>query len=192
VIATERFERVEVSSLDQLRDWLAANHGQEDSVWLVRYKAEVPDKHVTRLQLLDELLCWGWVDGLARKLDDRRTMQLISPRKQQAWAQTYKDRVAHLTAENRMQPPGLAAIEISKQAGLWEAYAPVDALSVPEDLRAALADNSSAQSFFEAAAPSYRRNVLRWIWTAKKPETRAKRIAIVLEHSTRGGKVPQM
>jgi len=192
MIPTERFEQVEVKSLAELRTWLAANHAREEGVWLVRYKKDTPDRFVDRLDVLDELLCWGWVDGLARKLDESRTMQLVTPRRQQAWAQSYKQRVELLEAEGRMKAPGRAAIERSKALGLWDAYAPVDALAVPDDLRAALAARPFAERFFDGAAPSYRRNVLRWITAAKKPETRAKRITTTVDLSAAGEKVPQM
>lgn len=192
MIPTERFEQVPVASLAELRAWLAANHQREDGVWLVRYKKNVPVRFVDRLDALDELLCYGWIDGIARKLDDQRTMQLIAPRRQQAWAQSYKDRVARLEAEGRMMPPGRAAIERSKQQGLWDAYAAVDALIVPDDLRAALRAAAGADGFFDAAAPSYRRNVLRWIGHAKQSATRARRIAATAEASAAGRKLPQM
>ncbi len=192
MIATERFEKVEVASLDELRAWLAANHQREDSVWLVRFKKSVPAKFIDRIDLLDELLCHGWIDGLARKRDDDRTMQLISPRKQQAWAQSYKARADRLEAEGRMLAPGHAAIERSKASGLWDANAAVDALLVPDDLQSGLAADESARRFFDAAAPSYRRNVLRWINEAKRPETRARRVASVIAHSASGKKIPQM
>lgn len=192
MIATDRFEQVEVASLEALRAWLAANHGRAEGVWLVRFKKHVAGKFVDRLDVLDELLCHGWIDGIARKLDDDRTMQLIAPRRQQAWAQSYKDRVARLEAEGRMQAPGRAAIERSQQSGLWDAYAAVDALRVPADLHAALCADGAALGFFEAAAPSYRRNVLRWIDQAKRPDTRTRRIATTVMLSARAEKVPQM
>jgi uncharacterized protein YdeI (YjbR/CyaY-like superfamily) len=192
MIPTERFEQIEVKSLNELRAWLAANHTRQEGVWLVRYKKVDPARFIDRLDLLDELLCWGWVDGLARKLDEKRTMQLVTPRRQQAWAQSYKDRVARLERGGRMHPPGLAAVENSKALGLWDAYAPVDALLVPEDLQAALAARPAAERFFDNSAPSYRRNVLRWIDGAKRPETRAKRIETTVNLSASGEKVPQM
>lgn len=192
MMPTERFEQVEVASLSQLRAWLAANHEREEGVWLVRFKKNVPAKFIDRLDVLDELLCYGWVDGIARKLDDERTMQLISPRKQQAWAQSYKDRAAKLELEGRMKEPGRAATRRSQQLGQWNVYAPVDALLVPDDLRLALRTDRGAEAFFDAAAPSYRRNVLRWISHAKKPDTRTRRIATTAELSARGEKVPQM
>lgn len=192
MIQTDSFAKVAIESQDDLRRWLALNYGTPDSVWLVRFKKSVPEKYVDRLDVLDELLCWGWVDGLARKLDDERTMQLISPRRQQKWSKSYKDRCEELEAAGRMQAPGRTAIANSKASGLWDAYAQVDLLQVPSDLREALDARPQAALFFDAAAPSYRRNVLRWINTAKRPVTRAARIAETLEFSASGKKLPQM
>lgn len=192
MIQTESFAKVAIDNLDDLRRWLALNHCTTDSVWLVRFKKSVPEKYVDRLDLLDELLCWGWVDGLARKLDDKRTMQLISPRRQQKWSKSYKDRCEELAEAGRMQAPGLAAIATSKAFGLWDAYEQIDLLQVPPDLREALNARPHAALFFDAAAPSYKRNVLRWIDSAKRPETRAARIAQTQEFSASGKKLPQM
>jgi uncharacterized protein YdeI (YjbR/CyaY-like superfamily) len=192
VIPTDGFEHVEVASRAEVRDWLAANHQRTESVWLVRYKQSMPTKYVGRLDLLDELLCFGWVDGIARKLDSERTMQLISPRRQQAWAQWYKDRAAVLEAEGRMAPPERAAIERSKALGLWGAYAAIDALVVPKDLSTALAREPPAQAYFAETPPSYRRNLLRWVDQAKRAETRARRGAAIVEACAAHRRLPQM
>lgn len=192
MIATDRYQKVQVESLAELRAWLEANHQRDDGVWLVRFKKSVPSKFVDRLDALDELLCFGWVDGIARKLDDERTMQLITPRRQQAWSQSYKDRVARLEASGRMHQAGLAAVGRSKALGLWAAYETVDALAVPEDVEHALATAPGAMAWFESAAPSYRRNVLRWILAAKRAVTRERRIVELVEASQTGAKLPQM
>lgn len=192
MIQTASFVKVAIDSLEELRGWLSRNHGNTESVWLLRFKKSVSAKYVDRLDVLDELLCWGWVDGLARKLDDERTMQLISPRRQQKWSKSYKDRCEQLEAAGRMQAPGLAAIATSKALGLWDAYEQVDLLQVPHDLREALDARPQAALFFDAAAPSYRRNVLRWINSAKRSETRWVRIVKTQEFSARGDKLPQM
>ena len=192
MIKTEAFVKVDINSLEELRRWLSRNHSNTESVWLVRFKKSVPAKYLDRLDVLDELLCWGWVDGLARKLDDERTMHLISPRRQQKWSKSYKDRVEHLQAACRMEIPGLAAIATSKALGQWNACEQVDALQVPKDLREALDSQPQAALFFDAAAPSYRRNVLRWINSARRPETRAARVDQTKQFSARGNKLPQM
>lgn len=189
---TENFEKVEVTSTGQLRDWLEANHAQEASIWLVTYKKHVGEKYVSTEQILDEVLCFGWVDGIRRKLDDDRTMQLIAPRKTQHWAKSYKDRVARLDAEGRMHPAGLASIEESKRNGLWDFMNDVDALIIPDDLNVALESNPPALENFTTAAPSYRRNVLRWIKLAKTDKTRAKRIDKTADFAARDEKIPQM
>jgi len=93
LIRTERFAQVEIASLEDLRHWLPRNYIQNESVWLVRYEKGVPHKFVDRLAVIDEVLCFGWVDGLCRKLDGERTMQLISPRQQQVWARTFQQHV---------------------------------------------------------------------------------------------------
>lgn len=192
MIETDRFEKVVVQSVDELRDWLMVNHPSNDSVWLVTYKKAVRGKYVSRDEVLDELLCFGWIDGLMRKIDDRLVMQLISRRRVQHWAQSYKDRAARLIAEQRMQPAGLAAIERSKREGLWDAMTAVDALLIPVDLGIALAALPPARTHFDGFAPSYRRNVLRWIELAKTQATRAKRMALIAETASRNEKLPQM
>ncbi len=106
MIKTENFDKVEVQSSDELRNWLLANHKKTDSVWLVTYKKVVLDKYVSREAVLDELICFGWIDGIRRKLDDQRTMQLIAPRKAEHWARTYKERAAKLIDEGRMHEAG--------------------------------------------------------------------------------------
>ncbi len=189
---TENFSRVEVASAAELRAWLEVHHAQDESVWLVTYKAHVVEKYVDRDTVLDELIAFGWIDGVRRKRDNDRTMQLIGPRRQQAWAASYKARAAQLEAEGRMHDAGRAAIAASKAQGLWDFFDDVDALIVPDDLRAALDATPGAGAFFDAAAPSYRRNVLRWIKIAKTAPTRAKRIAQTADLSARREKVPQM
>ena len=93
MIQTESFAKVAIDSLEELRVWLYRNHGNTESVWLVRFKKSVPAKYVDRLEVLDELICWGWMDGLARKIDDERTMQMISPRRQQKWSKSYVEKL---------------------------------------------------------------------------------------------------
>ena len=186
----DRFARIEVCSAADLWTWLAAHHAQTDSVWLVTWKAAAPDRYVSRDAVLDALIAHGWIDGRRLKLDDLRTMQLISPRKQQAWAESYKRRAARLEEEGRMHPAGRATLERARASGRWTASDPVDALLDPPDLVAAL-DAARGMDWWRKAAPSYRRNVLRWIAGARRPETRARRVGTVAAHAAAGRKVPQ-
>ncbi|MEM9784589.1 MAG: YdeI/OmpD-associated family protein, partial [Pseudomonadota bacterium] len=184
------FERVEIAAEHALWEWLADHHDQAESVWVVTWKAAHRERYVSRDQMLDALIAFGWIDGRRMKLDEDRTMQLISPRRETRWTESYKARADRLDAEGRMRDPGRRAIAESKARGHWDTSAPIDALETPEDLLAALARHR-ARSWWDGAAPSYRRNVLRWIAYAKRPETRAKRIESVAEHAARGEKVPQ-
>lgn len=185
----DRFERVEITSDAALWDWLGQNHARADGVWLVTWKAIHPERYVSREVVLDALIAHGWIDGRRLKLDDARTMQLIAPRKQTAWAQSYKTRAARLEAEGRMHPSGLAALAQGRQSGRWHETDPVDVLIVPDDLALAIAA-LGATDWWQAAAPSYRRNVLRWIALAKRPETRRMRIDTVATAAARREKVP--
>lgn len=189
VTVLDERERVEVSSSNQLWDWLHTAHSQQGSVWLVTWKAANRDKYVSREEVLDALIAFGWIDGRRMKLDQVRTMQLIAPRQEQAWARTYIQRAERLEAEGRMQDSGRAAIQRAKASGRYDSMAEVDDLIEPEALRVALRAGR-ATSWWDGAAPSYRRNILRWIAKAKREATKEKRITTVVEHCIRGEKVP--
>ena len=186
----EKFARLEIQSAQTLWEWLGAHHAQQASVWLVTHKAADRSKYVSREEVLDALIAYGWIDGRRLKLDDTRTMQLIGPRKQQAWAQSYKVRAERLQADGRMRASGLAALQAGKSGGLWAQSDPIDALIDPPDFTAAL-QAAGANLWWEQAAPSYRRNILRWIAGAKRAETRQGRIDTVVAHAQRGHKLPQ-
>ncbi|MDW4497152.1 YdeI/OmpD-associated family protein [Sulfitobacter sp. D35] len=178
---------LEIIASEQLWSWLAENHRTRESVRLVTWKAAHRDKFVGREDVLDALIAHGWIDGRRFVVDDDRTAQLISPRKQQAWSKTYKERAERLRREGRMHEAGEAAIEQGRASGLWDFYDDVDALIVPDDLASAVELEK-----WEALAPSYRRNVLRWIKLAKTPATRSKRIDTVAAATREQRKLPQM
>ena len=190
MIKTENFRKVEIESSGDLRSWLSANYQQEESIWLVTFKKEVKDKYVSTSEVLDELLCFGWIDGIRRKLDDKRTMQLISPRKTQYWAKTYKDRAAKLIKDGRMTEAGLQSIEVSKENGLWDFMDDVDQLIKPDDLAKSLSEKPRAEAFFDQINDSSKRFVLRWLKLSKTDKTRKNRIQKIVELSLKGEKLP--
>ena len=161
-------ENLEIANKQELWDWLAENHAQAASMKLVTWKAVHSDKYVSREDVLDALIAFGWIDGRRFVVDEDRTAQLISPRKQQAWSKSYKDRVARLRTEDLMHLAGEAAVENGKASGLWDFFADVDALILPPDLRSIIDFEK-----WDGLAPSYRRNVLRWIKLAKTEATRS-------------------
>ena len=189
MIRTENFEQVQVASQAELRAWLQQNHAQAESIWLVTFKKEVPDKYISTSEVLDELLCFGWIDGIRRKLDETRTMQLISPRKPRHWTKTYKVRAQKLIEQELMQAPGYASIEAGKQSGLWHFMDDVDALIIPKDLGQALKQKPEAFDFFVNINPSSKRFVLRWLKLSKTEKTRQKRIDQLVSLSARGEKL---
>ena len=190
MVKSENFDKVEVASAEDLRTWLLENHRQENSVWLVTHKKSAPEKYISREAVLDELICFGWIDGIRRKLDDHKTRQLISPRKAQHWAQSYKERAQKLITSGRMHPSGMQAIKTSKANGLWNFMDDVDQLIVPLDLEHALLQKPEAHAFFTSINPSSKRFVLRWLKLAKTQKTRKSRILKLVELSAKGEKLP--
>jgi len=182
----DRFEHVEVRSEQQLHDWLLAHHTRTEAVWLVTWKKAVPDRYVTHEAVLDALVAFGWIDGIRRRIDGERTRQLISPRRTQPWAKSYKDRAGRLVATGRMHPAGLATVTRAQETGAWDAMNDVDALVVPPDLADALAARPSAADQFDAFPVSTRRNILRWIASARTQPTRTQRITRTASDAQQG------
>lgn len=190
--ALERFERVEITERQQWRDWLSANHRQTDSVWVVTFKKGASQPRVPYDDLVEEALAFGWVDSLPRKLDEERTMLLMSPRKPGSnWSAVNKARIDTMIEAGLMHPAGLAKIEQAKADGSWIALEAVDRLEVPPDLATAFDQRPGSAEAFAAFPPSTRRGILEWIGNARRPETRAARIAETAEKAARGERANQ-
>lgn len=175
--------RVAVRSRDELRDWLAENHGSSGTVWLVTWRKGSPH-HLPWPEIVRELICWGWVDSLPRKLDAERTMLRISPRDPgSAWSGVNKAHVEAARAEGRMTPAGEAAVEAAKANGMWEFLDEVERLEVPGDLAAAL---GAARPAWDAYPDSVKRGALEWIIAARRAGTRAARVAEVARSAAEG------
>ena len=171
------YERVEVSSRKAWRDWLAANHKRSESIWLVTYKKHTGSRYLAYDAIVEEALCFGWIDSLPRKLDGDRTMLLLSPRKPKSvWSKLNKTRVNQLITDGLMMPPGLEKIEQAKTDGSWVFLDDVEALIVPADLAQALEANAEAKKNFESFSPSSKKGILQWIKMAKRAATRQQRI----------------
>ncbi|MEZ4595295.1 MAG: YdeI/OmpD-associated family protein, partial [Chloroflexota bacterium] len=171
-------EQVQVESRAALRDWLAQNHAREAGVWLVTFKKHCGAKYVSYDDIVEEVICFGWIDSLPRKLDDDRSMLWIAPRKPGSnWSGRNKEIVARLKATELLMPPGLAKIEAAQVDGTWNALDAVENLEVPPDLAEALAEYPAAATHFDAFPRSVKRGILEWILNAKRPKTRANRIA---------------
>ncbi len=172
----EHYPRVEIKSRSQWRRWLVAHHARSGPIWLVRWK-KGKGPHVAYDEVVEEALCFGWIDSLPRRLDDARSMLLLAPRKPaSAWSKLNRERVARLTKAGLMAPAGLAAVAAARSSGAWSALEQTDSLSPPDDLQAAFAAHPGSRENFAAFPPSTRRGILEWIAQAKRAETRAKRI----------------
>ncbi len=173
----EDHTRVEVKSRKELRAWLRVHHKQSESIWLVTYKKSTPELHVSYDEIVEEALCFGWIDSLPRKLDEKRTMLRLSPRKpKSAWSKINKDRVKKLIAQKRMTKAGLLVIEAARKSGTWDVLNAVEAATLPKDLLAAFRMFPGSKKNFDAFPPSSRRAILEWISTAKTLATREKRV----------------
>jgi uncharacterized protein YdeI (YjbR/CyaY-like superfamily) len=190
MVKTENFGKLEIQSADELRQWLLNNHTQKESIWLVTYKKEILEKYVSVQEVLDQLLCFGWIDGIRRKLDEERTMQLISPRKVEHWSLTYKERFAKLEKAGLVHQSGMNSVEASKKSGLWNFMDDVDNLIIPEDLQSALKQNTNALNFYNALSKSNKRFTLRYLKLSKTDATRQKRIHQIIELAAQNRKVP--
>lgn len=159
------------------RAWLADNHRTAPGVWLISSKKSTGQPRVEYDEAVEEALCFGWIDSLPRKLDDERSMLLFTPRKPKSgWSKLNKTRVDKLLAAGLMTEAGLQKIELAKKNGAWTSLDAVEALTVPPDLQAALDANPTARGHFEQFSKSARKGILQWIESAKRPETRQKRI----------------
>lgn len=171
--------RVEVKSRAALRRWLTAHHAQPTGVWLVTWKrAAKPTWYVSYDEVVEEALCFGWIDSQPKTLDDARSMRRLAPRRpKSAWSAVNKARVERLVAAGLMTKAGLAAVERAKADGSWGALDAVERLEVPDDLARALASFPKARENFDAFPRSSKRLILEWVNAAKRPETRQKRVS---------------
>ncbi|PSN08505.1 hypothetical protein C7293_30110 [filamentous cyanobacterium CCT1] len=169
---------VQVESRAEWREWLMANHTRPEGIWLITYKKRPGQPYVSYNDVVEEALCFGWIDSKPNKLDDDRTMLWMAPRKPgTGWSALNKKRIEAMTAAGLMMPPGLAKLEAAKQDGSWEKLDAIERLEIPPDLAAALVANASAKANFEAFPRSAKRGILEWIASAKRAETRDRRIA---------------
>lgn len=160
------------------RAWLAQHHASSPGVWVAIAKQGSAQRGLPYVDAVEEALCFGWIDSQARSLDASHFLQWFSPRKPRSvWSPINKERVARLIEQGQMTPAGLAKIEAAQADGSWTSYDAVERLEIPADLAEALAANPAARQHFEAFSPSSRKMILWWIASAKRPETRQKRIA---------------
>ena len=172
------------------RDWLQKHHAGKPEVWLVFYKRHTGKPSLTYDDAVEEALCFGWIDGVRRKVDEDRYMHRFSPRQPGSrWSALNRTRVARMDAAGLMTPAGRSAVLAAKGSGKWdEAVEAVD-LTMPPELAQRLRKDKKAAQFFESLAASYQRQFIGWINAAKRPETRQRRLDEAMALLGRGEKL---
>lgn len=172
-------------------DWLAEHHATSAGLWISFAKIPSGIPSIRYAEALEVALCWGWIDGQSRRVDETWYVQKFTPRRARSlWSKINCARATALIAAGTMQAPGLAEVERAREDGRWaRAYDSPSAATVPDDLASALAKNTRASAFFAGLDSRNRYAILHRIQTVKKPETRARRIAEFVKMLTRREKL---
>jgi len=168
------------------RKWLEKNHQSKQAVWLVYYKKKSPDHNLIWSEAVDEALCFGWIDSIAKPIDNEKYKQYFSKRKAKSnWSGINKRKVKMLIDRGLMAEAGYKSIEVAKENGSWILLDEVEALVIPEDLKEALANYKGSEKFFDNLSNSAKKILLHWVVSAKRKETREKRVLEIAENASR-------
>jgi uncharacterized protein YdeI (YjbR/CyaY-like superfamily) len=181
------------SSTDELRDWFDAHHATADELWIGYHKKATGRPTISWSDAVDEALCVGWIDSVRYSLDDERSAQRFTPRRKgSVWSAINVRKVAELTAQGRMRSSGLAAFE-ARDPGRTAIYSyEREAAALTDDEVGRLRADAAAAADWDRRPPSYKRAVIYWIVSAKKRETRARRLDALIEASAAGEPVGPM
>ncbi|HKA85664.1 MAG TPA: YdeI/OmpD-associated family protein [Acidimicrobiales bacterium] len=169
------------------RAWLAASHETTRGVWVASWRKASGQDPVPYEDLVEEAICFGWIDSTANTLDDERALQLMTPRKAKSgWTRLNRRRVADMEAQGRMTDAGRRAVQVAKANGWWTLYDTVEDLLEPDDLSDALDASPSARAAWDGFPPSARKQMLWWVASAGRPETRTGRIAKIVSEAADG------
>ena len=173
------------------RNWLVKNQAKRTEVWLVFLKKTTGRPNLSYNDAVEEALCFGWIDGVKRSIDEERYMHRFTPRKPDSkWSTSNKERAQRLIKAGQMAPAGTRAIELARKSGAWaNPVRPHTKVAMPPELGRALKQNRKAASYFAGLAPSYQRQYMAWIAAAKRPETRARRLKEAMELLNHGKKL---
>lgn len=186
----DTFDQVLVERPEEWRAWLAAHHDTRRGVWVVTWKRGSGRPQVGYEDLIDEAVAFGWVDSRVRRLDDERSALLVTPRRPtSAWSASNKRRVERLSAEGRMQPAGLDAVQVARASGRWDGVDSVEVLSEPAGLAAALDATPAARRHWDAFPRHTRSALLRWLAAARTEGTRTARIERIVTDAAAGLRV---
>lgn len=173
------------------RMWLSKNYTLEEGIWLKLAKKNSGIPSITYAEALDEALCYGWIDGLKRPFDDKYWLQRFSPRRAKSvWSKVNREHIERLANAGKMEASGLTAVEAAKADGRWDAaYDSPSKMTIPEDFQQVLDANATAHEFYKTLNKTNTYAILYRIQSAKKPETRTRRIEQIIEMLANGDKI---
>lgn len=172
-------------SRQEWRDWLELNHKEKDVVWLIFYKKSTLKFNLSWSESVDEALCFGWIDSTKKTIDNERFKHYFSKRKSKSnWSKVNKDKVKILIDQKLMKEAGFKSIEIAKENGSWTNLDTVERLEIPEDLEIGLKRRKGAMQYFESLNKSSKKGLIYWVVSAKRSDTRIKRISEIVENAS--------
>lgn len=171
----------------QWRAWLAANHNSVPGVWLSSWRPAADKPVCPYPDAVEEAICFGWIDSTVNVLDERRTLQLMTPRRPRSgWTRLNRQRAADMESAGLMTDAGRRAIEVAQGNGWWTLSDTVEDLVEPDDLADALGANPAARAHWNDFPPSARKAMLWWVVSAAKQQTRARRVEAIVERAAHG------
>lgn len=174
---SDQFKKFHARNRHEWRSWLEEHYSTSPGIWLIYYKKGTDELSVSYDEAVEEALSFGWIDSKVNALDDKRYMQIYTPRKPKSiWSKINKQRVKKLIENGSMTTAGFDKIEKAKKDGSWDFLDDIENLVIPEDLKKSLNANPAAKANFEVFTDSIKKQILYWIKTAKRPETRLNRI----------------
>ena len=185
------FKTLHVTNVEDWRQWLEKNHDKENEVWLIFYKKHTGKPGVPYDDAVEEALCFGWIDSIIKRIDDEKFSRKFTPRKPDSkWSELNKKRVKKMIQQGRMTKAGQALIDAAKESGKSEQVIshPQD-FPIPPGVIKAISANKKAWENFNNLAPSYKKQYIGWITTAKKEETRQRRLKEAVQLLAQGKKL---
>lgn len=183
----DRYPDLRPTSRRAWRSWLRRHHASSSGIWVIYSKRSAGLQPLSYDAAVEEALCYGWIDGLVRSIDERLYRQLFTPRKARSlWSVPNKRRIAAMIKAVKMTEAGMAKVRAAKRDGTWTALAQVDRLAMPKDLASALRAKAKARAGYSAWSASVKRGVLWWLYSAKRPETRQTRLRVIVAAASQG------
>ena len=167
------------------RKWLDLNHENKEAIWLTFYKKKSPNYNLSWSDSVDEALCFGWIDSTKRTIDNETYKQYFSKRKVKSnWSKINKDKVKTLIDQGLMTKNGYKSIETAKENGSWEYLDNIEALVIPIDLKEEFENHKGSFEYYDSLSKSVKKILLYWIFSAKRKETKQKRILEIVENAS--------